>query len=69
VETDSIVEAFDEGEQVVLGIGPGRIFAVMDEFGFERVEDPLDRGIVETISFSAHRWAAAGKLQRGTIAV
>ena len=69
VETGSIVEALDEGEDVALGVGAGRVVVMMDELGFQTVEEALHRGIVVAIGFAAHRCDHAGELESVTIAV
>jgi hypothetical protein len=39
------------------------ILAVMDEFGFERVEEALHRGMVVAVGLAAHRDLKAGGLR------
>jgi hypothetical protein len=46
MESGSIVEALDEGEDIALGFGTGLILAMMDELGLQGVEEALRQGIV-----------------------
>src|SRR6266478_6294111 len=60
----SIVEAFDIGKDITCGFLSCCIMPVMDELGFERVEEALHRGVVIAIAFAAHRGPEAGGLQQ-----
>ena len=54
VDPLTIVIAFDVGKQVAPSGIPIEIFAVMDEFGFQRAEEALHRRVVPAVSLSAH---------------
>jgi hypothetical protein len=62
VAPGSIVEAFDVGEDITFGFFSRRILPVMDEFGFERVEEAFHRGVVIAVGLAAHRDLEAGGL-------
>ena len=62
METHSIVEFFNEGEQVALGVCPRRIFLMMDKLGFESVEEALHAGIVEAIAFTGSSMRACQRV-------
>ena len=55
VDPLTIVIAFDVGKQVAPSGIPIEIFALMDEFGFQRAEEALHRRIVPAVCLSAHR--------------
>jgi transposase InsO family protein len=63
VTTSSVVEAFDVGKDVTFGFLSCCILTVMDEFGFERVEEALHRGIVVAVGLATHRGLEAGGLR------
>ena len=65
--TSSIVEAFDVGKDIAFGVIPCCILPVMDELGFERVEEALHWGIVVAVGLAAHRSLEAGGPDRLTI--
>src|ERR1700679_1767577 len=54
VTPSSVVEAFDVGEDITTGFLPCCITAVMDEFGFDRVEEALHRSVVIAVALAAH---------------
>src|ERR1700739_1025642 len=60
----SIVEAFDVRKDIPLGFLTCCIMLVMDEFGFERVEEALHRSVVIAIGLAAHRSPEAGGLHQ-----
>nr|WP_271627606.1 hypothetical protein [Bradyrhizobium sp. CCBAU 11445] len=41
MDLGSIVEAFDEGEDIALSRGPGVVLAMMSELGLEAMEEAL----------------------------
>ena len=55
MEPGSVVEAFDEDEDIALGLGAGAVIAMMNEFGFQGVEEALHRGVIVAIGPAAHR--------------
>src|SRR5260370_28813898 len=60
--TRSIVKALDVGKDITSGFLTCCIMLVMDEFGFERVEEALHRSVVIAIGSAAHRGPEAGGL-------
>ncbi len=54
MEAGSVVEALDEGEDIALGLGAGIVVAMMDQLGFQGMEEALHRGIVVAIGLAAH---------------
>ncbi len=60
MEAVGVVEAFDVDEQASPGLFFGGMDAVMDAFGFERVEEALHRCILPAIAFAAHRRGNVG---------
>jgi len=60
MESGSIVEALDEGEDVALGLGTGLVLAMMDEFGLESVEEAFHRSVDVAVRLAAHRRRDAG---------
>src|SRR6266853_5526938 len=69
MEPGSIVEAFDVGKNIALGVCSCCVFPVMDEFGLEGVEEALHRSIVVAVSLAAHRGSDSGGLQARAIVV
>lgn len=67
MEPCSIVEALDEGKDIVLGVGAGLAVAMMNEFGLQGVEEAFHRGIVVAIGLSAHRCDDAGSGESAAI--
>src|SRR3984893_15543391 len=67
VTTSSVVEALDVGKDITCGFCPCCIMPVMDELGFERVEEALHRGIVIAVCLAAHRCLESGRLDHLTI--
>jgi hypothetical protein len=65
----AIVEAFDEGEYVALGLGPCGVLTMMDELCLESMEEALHRRIVEAIGLAAHRGGHDGGGESGAIGV
>ena len=49
-----IVVEFDEFENGAASLGSGLEADMMDQLGFERAEETLHGGIVETIAFTTH---------------
>ncbi len=41
MESGSIVEALDEGEDIALGLGAGVVLAVMNELGLQGMKEAL----------------------------
>src|SRR6266700_6752720 len=62
--TDTIIEALDISKDVTFGFLSCCIVTVMDELGFERMEEALHRGIVVAVALPAHRGSEAGGLDR-----
>src|SRR5207248_9228276 len=62
VATRSIIKAFDVSKDITSGFLTCCIMLVMDEFGFERVEEALHRSVVIAIGPAAHRSPKAGGL-------
>ena len=58
----SIIESFDVSKDITSGFLTCCIMLVMDEFGFERVEEALHRSVVIAIGLAAHRSPKAGGL-------
>ena len=54
MESGSVVEALDEGEDIALGLGAGVVLAMMNELGLQGMEEALHRGIVVAVGFAAH---------------
>src|SRR5215208_2971723 len=69
MEPGSIVEAFDVGKNIALGLFSCCVFPVMDELGLEGVEEALHRGVVVAISLAAHRGLDSGGPQAPAIVV
>jgi len=59
----TIVVAFDIGEQVASRGIPIGIFALVDEFGFQRAEETLHWCVVPAVSLAAHRRDDSGGQQ------
>lgn len=55
MESGSVVEALDEGEDIALGLGTGFVLTMMNELDFEGVEETLHRSIVVAVGLAAHR--------------
>ena len=62
--TGSVVEALDVGKDITSGFLPCCVMPVMDELGFERVEEAFHRGIVIAVSLAAHRGLETGGLDQ-----
>jgi hypothetical protein len=60
----TIVVSFDVEKQVMPGSIAGWIGSLVHEFGFDRAEAALHRGIVEAISLPAHRLEHPGCIMR-----
>lgn len=69
MESGSIVEALDEGEDIAPGFASALVFAMMNELSLQGMEEALHRGIVVAVSFAAHRSGDAGSRQDHTIVV
>jgi hypothetical protein len=69
MESGSIVEAFDEGEDITLGFGAGLVLAMMNELGLQGMEEALHRGIVVAVGFAAHRCGDVGGRQDRPIVI
>jgi hypothetical protein len=52
---DGIVEAVDVTADCARGLDPALEDGAPDEFGFEGLEERLDHGVVEAVSFARHR--------------
>src|SRR5258708_24885314 len=63
VDPLTIVVAFDIGEQVAPGGIPIGVFALVDEFGFQRAEEALHRSVIPAVSRAAHRLGDGGGLE------
>lgn len=44
MELGSIVDAFDEGEDITLGLGAGLVLTIANELGLKMVEEALSIG-------------------------
>jgi len=63
VATGSVVVSFDVDKDIAFGFFSCRILTVMDELGFERVEEAFHRRIVVAVGLAAHRGLEAGGLR------
>src|SRR5204863_2070863 len=63
----SVVEAFDIAKDIALGFCSCGVLPVMDELGFERVEEAFHRRIVVAVGLSAHGRLEASALKGATI--
>jgi hypothetical protein len=52
---DGIVEAVDVTADCARGFDPALEHGALDEFGLEGLEERLDHGVVEAVSFARHR--------------
>ena len=62
-----VVEALDVGEDVAVCLIAGCILAMMNQFGLERVEEALHRGVVVAVGPAAHGRPEAGSLHQLSI--
>ncbi|MDA9440798.1 hypothetical protein XH98_17210 [Bradyrhizobium sp. CCBAU 51745] len=63
MESCSVIEVLDQGEDVALGLSAGVVLAMMDELGLQGMEEALHGGVMVAIGLAAHRWGDAGPLR------